>query len=451
MEIFQDETISAIATAAAPAGIGVIRLSGEHAFDVADSIFRSSSHRKIERSRKILHGHILDSEGKVIDEVILLTMPAPNSYTREDVVEIQSHGGITVLRRILQRTFDAGSRPAQRGEFTKRAFLNGRLDLSQAQAVMDIVQAKTETSLERAQQNLEGKMSRRIRNIQAELLELLANLEALIDFPDEDVDALPLNEIRTKILESKSEIEKILETARDGKILREGVKVALIGKPNVGKSSLLNLLLREDRAIVTDIPGTTRDSIEEIVNLDGIPLVIIDTAGIRTPADEVEQIGIERAKKSIDQAELILALFDGSKPLTHEDEEILDLIQNRDAIKILNKKDLPQVVDLPDSIQMSIKFGDGEEFLKKSILQKILGNSNREENPGFLRDAREENIMQQAKSELESAIQTIDRGLDADFVSINLRSAWEILGEFLGENVSEKVIDLIFEKFCVGK
>ena len=453
MKIIQDETIAAISTASAAAGIGVIRISGEHAFDVADKIFRGKKKIIDVKNRSILHGHIVDDQEKIIDEVLILAMRAPNSYTREDVVEIQSHGGTMVLRSILQRVLNSGARSAQRGEFTKRAFLNGRIDLSQAQAVMDIVQAKTEQSLKFAEENLAGRMSRKIRDIQADILELLANLEALIDFPEEDVDAMELDEIREKIFELEKIIDDVLKTARVGKIFRDGIKVALIGKPNVGKSSLLNLLLKEDRAIVTNIPGTTRDSIEEIVNLDGIPLIIIDTAGIRTPSDEVEKLGIERSKKSIEQAELIIAIFDGSKDLSDDDQKILELIENRNRILIVNKKDLPQKFTLDDSIQMSIKFGDGEDVLKSRLEEKIFGDSTRDlhTDSGFLRDAREENILQRTKVELKSAVETIDAGLDADFVSINLRSAWEILNEFTGENVSEKVIDLIFEKFCVGK
>ena len=310
----QNETISAIATATGSAGVGIIRLSGVDSIKIADKIFCAVNRQKLcdIDDRKIIFGHVKNFDGKIIDEVIILLMRAPKSYTKENVIEIQCHGGIEVLREILNLTFQAGARPAERGEFTKRAFLNGRIDLTQAQAVLDVIQAKTSTALNIAQNRLSGKTSKKIRDIRQKILNVLAHIDALIDFPEDDIDDVILNEIDKKISAQIEELNKILKNYRQGKILREGLSTAIIGKPNVGKSSLLNYLTDSERAIVTEIPGTTRDIIEEFINIGGIPLKIIDTAGIRNSSDFVEKIGINRAKEIAKNAELVLALFDGS-------------------------------------------------------------------------------------------------------------------------------------------
>ena len=358
------------------------------------------------------------------------------------------------MREILNLTFKAGARPAERGEFTKRAFLNGRIDLSQAQAVLDVIQAKTAAALNIAQNRLSGKTSKKIRDIRAQILNVLAHIDALIDFPEDDIDDVILNEIDAKISAQIDELKNFLENQRQGKILREGLSTAIIGKPNVGKSSLLNYLTDSERAIVTEIPGTTRDSIEEFINVDGIPLKIIDTAGIRNSSDVVEKIGINRARDVAANAELILALFDGSRPLTDEDEEIFKFIKPDSSIILLTKSDLPQInlkladCNLQKVIHISTKTGEGIDELLAEISKKV-GKIDVEAN--FVRDEREADILRRAVKNLESARETIKLNVGIDFVSIDLRAALELFGEITGETVTEDVINEIFSKFCIGK
>ena len=327
----QGDTISAIATPQGEGGIGVIRISGEHALKTAGKVFRAKNGKPLVMagSHRAVYGHIVDEAGKVIDEALALVMLAPHSYTVEDVVELQCHGGLMTLRKTLELTWKAGARPAERGEFTKRAFLNGRLDLSEAQAVMDIIQARTETSLTMAAGHLTGHFSKEIQSMRHDVLGMIAHIEAAIDFPEDEVDDILTYDIEKNVVEIRNKIANLLKTAHAGRILRDGLLTAIIGKPNVGKSSLLNSLLREERAIVTDVPGTTRDSIEEYADVGGIPLRIIDTAGIRATDDVVERIGVEKARSYVKEASLILALFDASRPLDSEDAEILKLVRGR--------------------------------------------------------------------------------------------------------------------------
>ena len=448
-----EETISAIATAAGAAGVGIIRISGKNAIEVAQKIFD----RPLVGDRKIIFGHVKNFSGEIVDEVIALIMRAPKSYTKENIVELQCHGGNVVLREILKLTFKAGARPAERGEFTKRAFLNGRIDLTQAQAVMDVIQAKTSAALTLAQNQLAGKVSNEIRLIRQAIINSAAHIDAIIDFPEDDLDDVALAEVDKNISAQIERLNKFLENQTAGKILREGLNTAIIGKPNVGKSSLLNFFAKEDRAIVTDIPGTTRDSIEEFVNVGGIPLKIVDTAGIRNSNDAVEQIGIARAKTCAQNAELILALFDSSRPLDREDDEIFNLLPNRDAIIILTKIDLPQVttaekiaekIPAAQIVELSLKTGAGTDKLLAAITNRV-GNINFEMN--FVRDEREANLLRQAVKHLREAQETIRKNVGIDFVSIDLRSALENLSELTGESVSDDVINEIFSKFCVGK
>lgn len=444
-----EDTISAIATAIGTAGIGVIRMSGENSIDIADKIFDKDLKKVQDRS--ITFGHVKNSNGEIIDEAIILIMRAPHSYTKENVVEIQCHGGAAALREVLSRTFEAGARPAERGEFTKRAFLNGRLDLTQAQAVLDIIQAKTSTALSVAQNQLLGKTSKKIREIRKNILEVLAHIEALIDFPEDDIDDIFIGDIDKKIAAQIEEIKIFLDNQKSGRILREGLETAIIGKPNVGKSSLLNFLAETERAIVTDIPGTTRDSIEEFVNIGGVPLKIIDTAGIRNSDNPVEKIGIERAKDCASRAELILALFDGSRQLSDEDFEILKIIENRNAIILVTKSDLPQLIDVTkfeSYIPISVKKNLGVEKFLSAIAEKV-GNVNAEMN--FVRDEREADLLRRAVKNLEEARFTLQKNIGVDFISIDLRTALELLSELTGESVTEDVIDEIFSKFCIGK
>ncbi len=443
------ETISAIATALGTAGVGIIRMSGDDAISIADKIFDKPL--AAAPDRQIIFGHVTNSAGEIIDEVLILIMRAPKSYTRENVVEIQCHGGSEVLREILSRTFEAGARPAERGEFTKRAFLNGRLDLSQAQAVLDVIQAKTSTALTVAQNQLAGKTSAKIRAIRTEILDVLAHIEAIIDFPEDDIDAVALDDIDKKIATQIDAIKIFLANQRRGRILREGLETAIIGKPNVGKSSLLNFLAETDRAIVTDIPGTTRDSIEEFVNIRGVPLKIIDTAGIRNSDNPVEKIGIERAKDCAGRAELILALFDSSREISAEDLEILNLIDGRSAIILLTKADLPRAIDtarFDNFIAISVKTGAGVEDFLDAISEKV-GAVNAEMN--FVRDEREADLLRRAVENLQEARATLKKNIGIDFISIDLRAALELLSEITGESVTDDVINEIFSKFCIGK
>ncbi len=452
-----EDTISAISTAAGEGGIGIVRISGEKAIEIAEKIFKAAGNKKISDApdKSVIFGHVTEENGEIVDEAILILMRSPKSYTKENVVEIQCHGGSVALRSVLRRTFESGARPAEKGEFTKRAFLNGRIDLSQAQAVLDVIQAKTSAALKVAQKNLSGNTSKKIQNIRAEILNAVAHIEAMTDFPEEDIEEIEINRIDEKISRQIVEIEKFLENQSAGRILREGLETAIIGKPNVGKSSLLNFLAKTDRAIVTDIPGTTRDSIEEFVNVGGIPLKIIDTAGIRESDNLVEKIGIDRARNYAQKAEFILAIFDGSRPLTDEDREIFKLLENKNAVIILNKSDLPQKIS-PDEIKisdapkisLSIKTGAGVDELLKIVSEKV-GKIDFE--MSFVRDEREADLLRRAIKNLKEARQTIKLGIGIDFVSIDLNAALECLSEITGDSVTDDIINEIFSKFCIGK
>ncbi len=446
------ETISAIATAAGASGVGIIRLSGDDSIAIAEKIFD----RPLDEDRKIFFGHVKNFSGEIVDEAIAFVMRAPKSYTRENVVELQCHGGSVVLREVLKLTFEAGARPAERGEFTKRAFLNGRLDLTQAQAVLDVIQAKTSAALTVAQNRLAGKTSKKISAIRRAILNSVAHIEAAIDFPEDDLDDVTLTEVDKNISAQIEKLDELLKSRHEGKILREGLETAIIGKPNVGKSSLLNFFAKTDRAIVTEIPGTTRDTLEEFVNVGGVPLKIIDTAGIRNSSDAVEKIGIARAKNCAERAELILALFDGSRELDDEDEEIFKLLPNRDAIILLTKIDLPRVTSAENIlekisapvIEISLKSGEGTEKFLRAIHERV-GTIDFE--MSFVRDEREADLLRRAVNHLQDAQKTCRANVGLDFVSIDLRAALECLSCVTGENVTEDIINEIFSKFCVGK
>lgn len=458
----QGDTISAIATGTGIGGIGIIRLSGEKAIATAEKVFRAKNGQNLAdaQSHKALYGNVIRNNGEVIDEVLCLVMRSPFSYTKEDVVEIQCHGGSMVLREILALTYECGARPAEPGEFTKRAFLNGRLDLSQAQAVMDIIEAKTESTLNMAAGHLTGLFSERIKSLRLPILEMIAHLEATIDFPEEDIDDVVLDQVQGRLKDLQAETAKLLKTAHTGRILQDGLMTAIVGRPNVGKSSLLNALLREERAIVTDIPGTTRDSIEEFLNLGGVPLRIIDTAGIRTTDDEVEKLGVAKARTYVQQAALVLALFDGSQPLTADDEEIIKLLRGRDCLILLNKCDLPNAFDrsvflnkfsVDRIVDISAATGQGLDCLTEIIVNKVYGGEVRGSEQVFVNNAREAELLRKAGEHLQEASQSIDNGMSPDFVVIDLRSAWEKLGEITGETVEDDIVDQIFTRFCIGK
>ena len=471
----QEYTISAIATPVGQGGIGIVRLSGEKAVDIAQECFKPAAGGKISdyEARRAVFGYIYKENGDFLDEAICIVMKAPHSYTCEDVVELQCHGGPVVLKELLAMTYRLGAKPAEPGEFTKRAFLNGRLDLTQAQSVMDMIQARTTMAREAAANNLQGKLSERIGEMRQEILGVIAHLEASIDFPEDDIEDVAISETKAKAAELQGKIQKMLKSAHTGKILREGLKTAIIGKPNAGKSSIMNLLLREQRAIVTDVAGTTRDSIEETVNIGGVPLVLIDTAGIRETDDVVEKIGVERAKEYIDKASLILAVFDSSRRLDHEDEEIAELIRGNQVIALLNKSDLQAETSCDDvnallasqnasdgsidnnlgisTIQVSAANGEGLEALEKAIQDIAYEGNNQEETADFVNDSRQAELLRQAEEFLQTATDTIESGMSEDFIVIDLRSAWEKLGEITGETVGEDIIDQIFKNFCLGK
>ena len=467
----QEYTISAIATPLGEGGIGIIRISGSTAIEIAENIFKPYNAKKNVLSfeeRSAIFGHVIDESGNIVDEAICIIMKAPHSYTCEDVVELQCHGGSMVMQEILSLTYRMGARPAERGEFTKRAFLNGRLDLSQAQAVMDVIQSKTKASLRVAAGHLNGQFSKKIEILRNEILNLIAHLEVSIDYPEEDIESIVLDEAREKVDSIIDEVQSMIDSAATGIILREGLQTAIIGRPNAGKSSLMNRLLGQERAIVTDIPGTTRDSIEEYANIGGVPLRLADTAGIRTTDDVVEKIGVEKAYSYAKESSLVMAVFDGSCSLQPEDEELFKLLADCTGhiIIIINKGDLDQKLDdnyirekinisglgnITEIVNISANTGVGVESLEKSIKKLVYGSNSEGQEREFVNDARQKDILLKTIDLLKETRLTLATGMSEDFVVIDLRSAWEKLGEITGQNLSEDIIDHIFKNFCLGK
>lgn len=461
--MFEEETISAVATAAGEGAIGIIRMSGNKAIAIADEIFygvKSKGITEIE-SQKMVYGYILDPEKeKKIDEVLVLIMRAPRSYTREDVVEIHCHGGMVSLKKVLELTIRYGARLAEPGEFTKRAFLNGRLDLAQAEAVIDIIRAKTDASLRMALGHLGGALSEEIRSMRHEILGMIANLEATIDFPEEDIEELTAQDVKIAVNSVLAEMEHLLATKETGRILREGLETVIIGKPNVGKSSLLNALLKEKRAIVTEVPGTTRDSIEEFVNIQGIPLKIVDTAGIRETEDIVEKLGVEKTREFIITADLILVLLDASVPLSEEDREVLTLLPGREAIILINKSDLPVLLNMDEVhtyvsdqqiINISVLESKGLAELEQVIIDKVYSGQVQQREGAFINNVRQANLLEQSKEHLLAVLVAIADGMPPDCIVVDLRDAWEKLGEITGDTVGGDIMNEIFANFCIGK
>ena len=458
----QEDTIAAVATAIGEAGIGIIRVSGSQAVAIAAKLFLSSSGKSFTQlsDRSVLYGNVHDNmNGQLIDEVILLVMRAPHSYTCEDVVEFQCHGGAVSLNKVLEAVLSAGARLAEPGEFTKRAFLNGRLDLTQAEAVMDVIRAKTDAALKVAVNHLKGKFAQQIITIRTALLQMIAHLEAAIDFPEEDIETVTALQVQDTIEPIIQQVEKLLASAHSGRILRDGLNTAIIGKPNVGKSSLLNSLLQEQRAIVTAIPGTTRDSIAEYVNVRGIPLKIIDTAGIRDTQDIVEKIGVEKSLELIKVADLILVILDSSQPLTIEDHQVLKLVADYKGFIILNKVDLPAVITYDTLkqeigswpvIEMSLATGEGLDELEQQIVDEVYSGAISFE-ADYVNNARHVECLNNALKQLEDALSAIKNDLPIDCIAIDLRGAWEVFGEIIGDTAGEDLIDQIFSQFCIGK
>ncbi len=454
-----DDTIAAIATSIGQSGIGIIKMSGPEAVAIARQIFRSARGLKELRPYRLHYGHIIDSStGIPIDEAIVAFMPGPHSYTRQDVVEIQGHGGIVPLRRILQLVLSLGARLAEPGEMTLRAFLNGRVDLAQAEAVLDVIEAKTETALRLATEQLSGRLSAQVSGVRTDLVDTLAFLEASIDFVE---DEIPAQDVIGPLRQVCAGLEKLLRSADTGQIYRQGVRAAIVGRPNVGKSSLLNALLRGDRAIVTSIPGTTRDTLEETANMGGIPLVLVDTAGIRhETTDEVERIGVARSRSALERADLALAVVDGSQPVEAGDWEIASLVRHKPALLVVNKNDLPetQAFTIPADflpharrVRLSALSGQGIETLEASLIELILGGDVTPDDTPLVSNPRHKALLQQALDFTRAAITAHQGGLSPDLVSIDVRAAVVALGEITGETVTEDLLDTIFSKFCIGK
>ena len=459
--MFIDDTIAAIATAPGEGGIGIIRISGEKSLQVAEQIFRSMSGKSIEeyKTRTLIYGNIVDDE-KVIDEVLVAYMKGPNSYTAEDVIEINCHGGFISVKKILELILSKDVRLAEQGEFTKRAFLNGRIDLSQAEAIIDVIKAKTDKAHEVAQSQLEGSLSNKIKELRMKVTEVLAHLEVAIDFSEEDVEEITYQTLEEKANELRFEIKKLYDTAESGKILRDGLKTVIVGKPNVGKSSLLNSILGENRAIVTDIPGTTRDVIEEFVNIKGIPLKIVDTAGIRETEDVVEKIGVEKSKESFNSADLVIMVLDASRKLSDEDLDILKNLENRKTIVLLNKTDLEQqieeeiireYVDADNIIKISALKHEGIEEIHDKIELMVYKGSVKNTSNLVITNSRHKDALLRAYDSINDAISAIEQNLPYDFIEVDFKNIWDSLGYINGDTVKEDLLDTIFSNFCIGK
>jgi len=458
-----DDNITAIATAPGEAGISIVRISGPSAIDVLDRIFRSKKGISIKEfpQRRIVYGHIVDKEkNKVLDEVLVVYMKAPYTYTKEDIVEINCHGGIVPARNILELVLRNGVRMAEPGEFTKRAFLNGRIDLAQAEAVMDLISAKTDKGFDIALNQLEGGLSRKVRDIRDIIVETLAHLHVSIDYTEEDIEEITYPELLTRSQTIKEKIQSLLKTSETGKIIREGLNTVIIGKPNVGKSSLLNALLRESRAIVTDIPGTTRDIIEEYLSVRGIPLKIVDTAGIRQTEDLVEKIGVERSKEFFNKADLIILVLDASNELTKEDMEIINHIKYKKAIILLNKTDLPQRIReeelkelLGDKriIKTSIIEEKGLGEIEDEIVNMVYGGQVKSADTSFVTNIRHKNSLERALKSIEEGLNATKQNLPYDLIEVDIKDCYDALGEITGDTVEDDIIDKIFANFCLGK
>ena len=459
--MYEETTIAAIATAPGEGGIGIIRLSGVSASEIADKIFHTGKIKTFKEAvpRMMYFGHVTDG-GKRIDEGLAVYMKAPHSYTGEDVVEIQIHGSAEALRETLSRALRSGAVPAMRGEFTKRAFLNGRLDLAQAEAVMDIISAKGEAALTQAESHLSGALSGFVHEVMEELKDLITKLEVTIDYPEEDLEDLTLEETGDALETIDKSLSALLKRSEEGRVIREGLRTAIIGRPNAGKSSLLNALLQEERAIVTDVPGTTRDTIEEAVHISGVSLLLMDTAGLRETDNKVEQIGIERARASMEKADLILAVIDGSSPLDEEDKTILHSLGGKKAIVILNKYDLTPEVKAEDIreiaghvpvVSLSARYGSGMDELRDE-LRKITEKQDADAGRVlFLTNLRHVELVRKALDNVLRARASVREGLQADFIVIDLTEAWKTMGEITGDTMDDELIHSIFSRFCVGK
>ena len=454
-------TIAAISTAIGEAGIGIVRMSGNSSIEIGKRVFKGIKNRELDanENRTLAYGHIVNGE-EIIDEVLIAYMRGPYTYTREDMVEIYCHGGIVAVRRILDLLLESGAILAEPGEFTKRAFLNGRLDLAQAEAVIDMIHSKTDKSYDIGLSQLEGTVSREIDELRGILMGIMANIVAEIDFPEEDIETKAMEEIKSEVKEIMDRLDSLLVNSKRGQILRDGINTVILGKPNVGKSSLLNALSKKNRAIVTDIPGTTRDMIEEYINLDGIPLKIIDTAGIRDTADVVEKIGVDMAKGAVEDANLLLVMLDNSMKLDDEDVKILELAKDINTIVIVNKTDLDSVVDygvvselLPDAkvVKTSILNNLGVEEILEEIKRMFFDGEIKVESDVYLSNMRHIDALKRARASIASAYEDIVMNVPLDCIEVDLNDAMEYLGQITGQSIGEDLLDKIFSEFCLGK
>lgn len=459
--MFLTDTICAIATGMGNAGIGIIRISGSEAINIASKVFKPANDKKVVKTMKsytAAFGGVYDGDN-MIDEGILLLMKGPHTYTCEDVCELQCHGGVHVLKEVLEAVIKAGARIAEPGEFTKRAFLNGRIDMSQAESVMDIINAKNDFAVKSSLVQLKGELKDRITEMRDTILYNTAFIESALDDPEHySLEGYP-QKLRVIVDNMVDNVDKLLATYDNGRVLKEGIKTVIAGKPNAGKSSLLNLLLGEDRAIVTEIEGTTRDTLEEVVNINGIILNIVDTAGIRSTDDVVEKIGVDKALKNVDNADLILYVVDGSKQLDDNDSQIISHIKGRNVITVINKSDLDVVVDklwiseeLPgDIIEISAKYGDGKEELYNILNDKFFSGQLQYNDELYITNSRHKDELIKTRESLSKVIESIDMGMEEDFFSIDLLDAYEHLGMILGETMRDDLADKIFAEFCMGK
>ncbi len=457
-----DDTIAAISTAIGEGGIGIVRMSGDKALNILERVFKGFKDKGVMdmKSFTMRYGYIIDSETEEkVDEVIVSYMKSPNTYTREDVVEINCHGGIVAVRRVLALLLKNGARLAEPGEFTKRAFLNGRIDLSQAEAVIDLIRAKTDESMDIALEQSAGKLSNKVRILMDKLLGMLAHVEAAVAFPEDDIEDIVNDKMIKEGKAIESEIAVLIENASTGRILREGLNTIIVGKPNVGKSSLLNELLQEKRAIVTDIPGTTRDVIEEYINIKGIPVKLVDTAGIRDTRDVVESIGVEKSKEYIEKSDLVILMIDNSRPLEEEDEDIIKIIKGKRVILVVNKMDLPGAADIEylkrkingvPFIFTSMDSENGIEEIKNKIAELVFEGHIKPKDISVT-NVRHQNALIKAREGVQRGINTISTGLPLDFAGIEFKDAYLKLGEITGDTVEEDIIDRIFADFCIGK
>ena len=457
-------TIVAISTAPGIGGIGIVRMSGENCFEILDKIFKAKKPQKIEdiKGYTIKYGNIINEKNEIIDEVLVSYFKTPKSYTTENMCEINSHGGIVIMNQILEQCIKNGAVLAEPGEFTKRAFLNGRMDLSQAEAVIDVINSKTDKESKVSLEQLQGFLSKEIGEIRAELLDLMSDIEANIDYPEYDIEEVTNERINNVLNNVSDKLNKLENSFTTGKIIRDGIKTAIIGRPNAGKSSLLNVILNEERAIVTDIEGTTRDTIEEFVQIDGVPLKIIDTAGIRNANDSVEKIGVEKAMEIAEKSDIVIAIFDITRELNEEDEKILNLIENKNAIIVLNKIDIKNnnlkekiINKIKEKnkpiINISTKTREGIDELYKEIskifkLKELASNGEI-----VISNNRHKYLINSAHKEIEQAKKSIAENMPSEIISTNIRNALEELGKITGETVTDEVIKEIFSKFCLGK